>query len=296
MRVTNFAFAVGLAGIVAAGTAAFDEARAQQASSAAWPQTATANLIVPNNDEDFTRPETLVQLRYLYQTAPGSGSVPGTTRTVTTDALILRSDLRIDLAPQWTLALRGDLPLNAKNPITSNNPEGDYLYGLGDADVQAALIKTIDARWAAGAGLRIIAPTGTGDLTSGVWQTMPMMGARYMLPEISEGSFFTGLVRYNTSVAGNPAAKYISNLQFAPTLNINLPDRWFVTFYPSPDIRINYGDAITGQTGRLFLPFDFAVGRNVTKTITMSLEASAPVVDQYPIYHFKTVARLNMKF
>ena len=44
--------------------------------------------------------------------------------------------------------------------------------------------------------------------------------------------------------------------------NIGLPDRRFLTFYPSPDIRINYGDPITGQTGRLFLPFDVRVGPN----------------------------------
>jgi hypothetical protein len=274
---------------------AHSEVVAQQASSVSQ-QSPTTSSAVENNGEDFTRPETLFQLRYLYQTAPGSGSEPGTTHTVTTDALILRSDLKIDVAPQWTVVLRGDLPLDAKNPIASDNPNGDYLYGLGDADVQAALIRTIDSRWATGAGLRIIAPTGTGDLTSGVWQAMPIAGVRYMLPEISPGSFFTGLVRYDLSVAGNPDAKYISNLQLAPTLNINLQDRWFLTFYPSPDIRINYGDPVAGQTGRLFLPFDFMVGRNLSKTTTVSLEVSAPLVDQYPVYDFKMVARLNIKF
>jgi hypothetical protein len=151
-------------------------------------------------------------------------------------------------------------------------------------------------RWAAGAGLRVVGPTGTDGLTSGTWQALPMVGARYMLPEISAGSFFAGLVRYAVGFAAEPGAKNISNLQFAPTLNIFLPSRWFVTFYPSPDIRINYGDPITGQTGRLFLPFDFMVGRDIGKDITMSLEVSVPVVNQYPVYDFKTVARLSLKF
>ena len=75
-----------------------------------------------------------------------------------------------------------------------------------------------------------------------------------------------------------------------------MPSQWFVTFYPSPDIRINYGDPITGQTGRLFMPLDLMVGRNVTKDTTLSLEVSAPMVNQYPVYDFKTVARLNVKF
>jgi hypothetical protein len=287
--------AVHLASVAAICVVLANEADAQQAPTS--PQQATnAGAAGENNGEDFTRPETLFQLRYLFQTAPGKGSEPGTIRTVTTDSAILRSDVKIDFAPQWTLALRGDLPLTVKDAITSTDPTGGYAYGLGDADVQAALIKTIDSRWAAGAGLRIVAPTGTGGLTSATWQALPIVGARYMLPEISDGSFFTGLVRYDVSFAPEPGAKNISNLQFAPTLNINLPDRWFVTFYPSPDIRINYGDPITGQTGRLFLPFDFAVGRNLTKETTVSLEVSAPMVNQYPVYDFKTVARLNIKF
>src|SRR5262249_11169342 len=60
------------------------------------------------------------------------------------------------------------------------------------------------------------------------------------------------------SFAGDPTKKNISNLQLWPMLNINLPDHWFFTLYPSADIRVNYGDPVTGQTGRLFLPFDFS--------------------------------------
>jgi len=147
-----------------------------------------------------------------------------------------------------------------------------------------------------GAAIRIIAPTGAPDLTSGKWQALPIVGVRYMLPELSEGSFFTGLARYDVSFAGDPSKRNISNLQIAPTLNIMLPDHWFVTFYPDPDIRINYGDPIAGQTGRLFLPMDFLVGRDLTKTITMSLEIGVPMIKDYPVYDFKTVTRLNIKF
>jgi hypothetical protein len=273
--------------------APLDQAKAQQPATASQSGAAAA---IENNDEDFTRPENLIQLRDIYQTAPGSGSVPGTTRTVTTDTAALRSDLKFDLAPQWTLALRGDLPFVGKNSITADNPTGELIDGLGDADVQAALIRQIDTRWAAGAGVRIIAPTGAPDLTSGKWQALPIVGARYMLPELSEGSFFTGLVRYDVSFAGDPSKRNVSNLQVAPTLNVMLPDRWFVTFYPDPDIRINYGDAITGQTGRLFLPMDVLVGRDLTENLTLSLELSVPIVKDYPVYDFKAVTRLNMKF
>jgi hypothetical protein len=270
---------------------AADQAEAQQGQTAS---SATAGA--DNNGQDFTRPQNLFQLRYEYRTAPGSGSVPGTIRTVTTDSVILRSDLKFDIAPQWTFALRGDLPFVERNPITADNPLGEFIDGLGDADVQAALIKTLNARWAAGAAVRIIAPTGSPDLTSGRWQALPIVGARYMLPELGPDSYVTGLVRYDVSFAGDPSKRNISNLQLAPTLNIDLPKRWFVTFYPNPDIRVNFGDPITGQTGRLFLPFDFMMGRTMMKDVTVSLEIGVPMIRDYPVYDFKAVTRLNVKF
>ena len=270
---------------------AADQAEAQQGQTAS-----SANAGADNNGQDFTRPQNLFQLRYEYRTAPGSGSVPGTIRTVTTDSVILRTDLKFDIAPQWTLAVRGDLPFVDRNPITADNPLGEFIDGLGDADVQAALIKTLNARWAAGAAVRIIAPTGAPDLTSGRWQALPIVGARYMLPELGPDSYVTGLIRYDVSFAGDPSKRNISNLQLAPTLNIDLPKRWFVTFYPNPDIRVNFGDPITGQTGRLFLPFDFMVGRTVMKDVTVSLEIGVPMIRDYPVYDFKAVTRLNVKF
>ena len=164
------------------------------------------------------------------------------------------------------------------------------------ADIQAALIRQFDSRWAAGAGLRFVAPTGAEDITSGKWQALPVAGARYSLPELSAGSYAEALLRYDISFAGNPSKRNFSNLQLAPMLNINLPERWFVTLYPNTEIRVNYGDPVPGQSGRLFLPVDFMVGRNVTKTVTLSLEVSVPVIKDYPVYNFRTVTRVNMQF
>jgi hypothetical protein len=69
-----------------------------------------------------------------------------------------------------------------------------------------------------------------------------------------------------------------------------------VTFYPSNDIRINFGDPISGQTGRLFLPLDMSIGREVTDSLTISLEAGVPIINDYPVYNFKTELRMVMKF
>jgi len=259
-------------------------------SAAAVAQTATRqDLDTDSGALDFFRPPpNLFQAMTEYKTAPGS------TREVTTETLNLRYDHAFDLPSGWILATRSDLPLLAKNPISASNPAGDYVGGIGDVDVQAALIHDIDQRWAFGFGMRLVAPTGDDVLGSGKWQMMPIVGARLALPEIASGSYFEPLLRYDISVAGDPTKKSISNLQFAPTLNINLPDHWFVTLFPSPDIRINYGDPITGQTGRWFVPFDIRVGRKLTETVALSVEVGVPILRDYPVYDFKTQARLNV--
>ena len=113
--------------------AASQEADAAQPTSDASQDTKQES---ENNGQDFTRPQNLIQLRDTYETAPG------TTRQVTHDTLTLRADRWFNIAPQWQLALRVDLPFIAKNPINSENSDGDFLYGLGDAYTQAALIYT----------------------------------------------------------------------------------------------------------------------------------------------------------
>ena len=246
---------------------------------------------------DILNPENLFQLYYGVKTAPGSGP-NGTIRTVTTDTFKLRGDYAFDLSPDWQFVVRGDLPYLAKDPVNSSNPDGNFIYGLGDADVQGTIIHTFDSRWKAGVATRLITPSGDWDdgLGSGKWQIMPGAGIRYSLPEISSGSYFEPIARYDQSFAGSATAKAVSNLQFAPTVNISLPDRFFFTLYPSADIRWNFGPPATGQTGRLFLPFDAKIGRKFTKTINVSLEVGVPIIKQYPVYDFQSILRVNINF
>ena len=249
-----------------------------------------------NAGEDFFRPPTnLFQTIATYRTAPASGS-NGTITNVTTGTLDFRYDHAIDLAPLWILALRSDLPVLAKNPVSSTNPDGDYLFGVGDVDIQAAIIHDVSQRLAVGFGARLITPTGGDTFGSGKWQVMPVVGARYGLWEINSSSYFEPTFRYDVSFAGDPTRRNISNLQIGPTVNIGLPDQWYVSFYPSNDIRINFGDPITGQTGRLFLPFDFRVGRKLDGGAALSFELGVPIIKDYPVYNIKTQVRFNQTF
>jgi hypothetical protein len=230
----------------------------------------------------------MFQLEHEYRTAPGSNG------DVTTERFNVRYDHTFDLTPTWMLVTRTDLPFLAKDATSSSNPNGNFLYGIGDADTQAAIIHNLDERWAVAFGMRLIAPTGAEPLGSGKWQVMPIVGFRVALPEISSSSYFEPILRYDVSVAGDPTSKNISTLEFGPAFNIGFPDRWFVTFFPSQDIRINYGDPVTGQTGRLFLPFDARVGKKVSDNVTASLEVGVPIIKDYPVYNFKSQFRLNV--
>ena len=288
-------FASSLAGSALAAipaVAVAQQAQAPTADSAADQLTQDQR---PAPEGDVLAAKSLFQLYFATKTAPGSGP-NGSISTVTTDTFKLRADRSVALTPDLQLALRGDLPFLAKNPLNSGNPNADYLYGVGDADVQAALIHDIDARWKAGFGARLIMPTGDDNLGSGKWQIIPIVGARYSMPDVGWGMYFEPLLRYDVSFAGDPAKRSISNLQFAPTVNLSFPDGWYFAFYPEPDIRWNFGEAVTGQTGRLFLPFDARVGHKFTKTLTVSLEVGVPIINQYPVYDLKTELRVDLRF
>jgi hypothetical protein len=158
------------------------------------------------------------------------------------------------------------------------------------------LIRTLSNRWAYGFGARLVAPTATDSVGTDRWQIMPAAGIRYSFLEINADTYFVPVVRYAISFGSNPTARTIREPQIAPTLNIGLPDNWFVTLYPSNDIRINFGTPISGQTGRLFLPFDTAIGKKVTDNLIVSLEGSVPIVKDYPVYDFKIEMKVTWQF
>jgi hypothetical protein len=49
------------------------------------------------------------------------------------------------LTQQFSIAC-GDLPFVIRDPLTADNPAGQYVSGLGDADVQAALTQQFDSQ------------------------------------------------------------------------------------------------------------------------------------------------------
>ena len=80
------------------------------------------------------------------------------------------------------------------------------------------------------------------------------------------------------------------------TVNINLPHDLFLTLYPSPDIRWNYGTPVHGQTGPFFLPLNFMIGWKPTEHTVISAEFGIPIIKEFPVYTFKTQLRIGYLF
>lgn len=243
-----------------------------------------------NNGFDITRPQTAFEARGLDQTSSND------TSRINKAELLLRVESKIPLDTDWRLGVLAEVPLVEKRTTDFEPPSVDHDFGLGDGVFQTFVAHDINERWAFGVGARVSAQTGADSLGSGEWQVMPGLGVRYSLTEWGADSYFVPTMRYALSIPGNPGARRISEPQIAPTLNIDLPGPFFITFYPSHDIRINCGAPIAGQTGRLFLPFDALIGVRLTDKVQLSLEGSVPIVKDYPVYNVKADARLRIVF
>ena len=150
--------------------------------------------------------------------------------------------------------LPGEIPVVSTNGVTPENPTGATVSGFGNVLTQAWIVHDLDQRWAVALGGQLIAPTSTNGVASDAWEQVTGLVVRAMLPEISSGSYFAPQARYGIDFEGNDDGRMLRQLRIAPTFNINLPHNLFFTLYPSPDIRLNYGTPVWGQTGRLFVP------------------------------------------
>jgi hypothetical protein len=241
--------------------------------------------------DDVTRPVRSFDLRYRFEDQ-------SVTKQKDFQYLTPRLNWRLDFGPEWRVGLRLDMPIVAANQLSSSNQDGSYQVGMGRILGQAFIGHAFTDRWAAGIGGQLVSPAlSGGEFGSKAWDLLPGGAVRYMLPELGSGSYFIPLLRYDISSSiDETTGRRNRNLQFAPELKIALPEMWFVELYPSPDIRINFGKAIPGQTGPLFVPIDVMVGRNLTEKTLISLEVSAPVIRDYPVYLFKIEARISTRF
>jgi hypothetical protein len=248
------------------------------------------------NGGDITRPQNQLDVRFQYRTSwqPDTRTQQG--------RMLLRITSKIKLDAGWRAGFFAEVPFVDKKTMTfdssdsGNSSTSENKFGIGDASFQAYLAHDLDQNWAFGFGARGVGPSAQDSLGSGKWQIMPGLGVRYSFIDLGPDTYFVPVIRYVLSVAGDPTRRNIRQAQISPKLNIGLSERWFITLYPSYDVRINYGPAVPGQTGRLFLPFDVAVGREISKGVQLSLEVSVPIIRDFPVYNFKTEIRMVARF
>jgi hypothetical protein len=246
--------------------------------------------------DDPTHPLSRIELLDRFTEAPGPGVADGTTKHVDTNTPFGRIDAPFRLAPQWELNFRVEMPVVSTDPVTPENPSGRIISGFGNVLGQAWIVHDIDQRWAVALGGQLIAPTSTNGVASDAWEQVTGFVVRAMLPEISSGSYFAPQIRYGIDFEGNDNGSLLRQLRIAPTLNINLPHNLFFTLFPSPDIRLNYGTPVWGQTGRFFLPANFMIGWKPNEHTVISAEFGIPIIKDFPAYSFKTQLRIGYLF
>lgn len=241
-----------------------------------------------NHGEDITQPVDRFDVRVQYETLPDVTWDGKTYDDISQDTLTLRSDLVFFSTPNQ-LALRFDVPLVRNNKPDKDNRDGSTESGLGDVLMQAIYVRSFDARWAGGIGMRTILPTATAEgLGTGKWQLVPTVAVRANLPEISRGSYAGLAVREFVSVAGSSKRSDIRKLQFEPQLNIVLPDRWLLNF--SPECAYNL------ETDAWFVPLDIMVGKKFGTSWVASLEYQYGLVTEDDSYNQWVEARIGYFF
>ena len=245
---------------------------------------------VLNNGQDITRPLTRFDVRYQFQRLPSPAD--GNSNIAT-----LRADHPFTLTSDLKFTARFDMPFVVSTATGPDNLDGSTKVGFGDLLAMGLLIYKLSDRFACAAGAQFTFPTAsTDEMGSGKYTVLPTLGVRMDLHEISRGSLAALITRYNTDYAGNSDRSHISELQFAPMVVINLPQRWFVNLFPSTDIRYNLANEKPGDKGRWFIPADFMVGKMLNKTTVASLEVSIPIIKDYNVYDFKMEARVGFFF
>lgn len=246
-----------------------------------------------NNGQDITKPLARLDLRYEYQNAPIATSHHDDTHLIT-----FRVDKPVELNSEWLLAMRFDLPVMFTDRLSKDNTRGDTRFGLSDVLGQALLVHTPGPDFAWAAGAQLVFPTATEEeMGLGKYRVVPTVGLRWTTNDIYQGSWIALAGRWDKDFAESRSdSTKVNELQFAPVINIPLPDYWFVNLFPSTDIRYNMGDKRDGDSGRWFVPANAMIGKMLSKDVVSSLEVGVPIIDDYQVYDFKVEARLGFFF
>ena len=246
-----------------------------------------------NNGQDITKPLTRLDIRYEYQNSPFLEGSHDDAHIIT-----FRLDKPFKLSSQWQIAARLDLPVMFTDRTSKDNTQGNTHFGLSDILAQALVVHTPSPDFAWAAGAQLVFPTaGEAEMGAGKYRVVPTVGARWTTNEIYSGSWIALAGRWDKDFAeSRSTSTQVNELQFAPVINIPLPDYWFVNLFPSTDIRYNLGDKREKDSGRWFVPLNFMIGKMLSKDIVSSIEIGVPIINDYHVYDFKVETRFGFFF
>jgi len=234
-----------------------------------------------NTGQDITKPLSRFDVRYKYKQTTGDYDTSLTT---------LRLDKPFMLDGGWQLSTRFDLPLVRSDVPSRDNPNGDYEAGAGDFLTQFLFIAPPKGRWAYGFGTQVIFPTGSQDqMGTGKYQLVPTVATVYYPERWSKGSFLGVVIRDGFDIAGKDDRNDIHELYVQPLVNVNLPERWFVTL--APEMKMNWKD-----DNKWFVPFDVTLGKMLNKSTVASVGFKQAIVNDYDLYDWEIEFRVGFFF
>ncbi|HCU90700.1 MAG TPA: hypothetical protein DGR97_12190 [Gammaproteobacteria bacterium] len=234
-----------------------------------------------NLGQDATRPRSRLDLRVQYQ-------------QVESDVELVRLTARIDqpitIGNGWKLNTRVSQGFFFSDLPSSDNIDRETEEGFGDLLTQAFFIPPSDSNVSFGFGLRAIFPTATQDqLGSGKYSLVPIGVVLHFPTWLASGSFIGVGVRNQVGFGGDKDRKDINELQIAPIVNIRLPRKSFVSFFPT--IRRDWKNQ-----NDVFVPFDLAFGRAIGRGKIGSLRLQVPLIDKQNRYDWTLEARVTFLF
>lgn len=236
---------------------------------------------VETSGGDITRPSQRFDFRFERESKPDER----------TTKLTLRYDHPVLLSHRWRLNLRMDVPFAWVNHRGEHDEEHADTSGISDVLLHAVLAHYVKENEGLAFGSELIIPTAANEsLGKGKWRLRPMAGYRWSLSQLGEDGFFQLIARYDFSFAGKDSRSKVSELQFAPNVEIDLGHSAYLSFYPSADIRYDL------VRDKLFVPVDIEVGKSFGRLV-MSLEVAKAIVhEDHAPYDWRAEGRIGMRF
>ena len=205
-------------------------------------------------------------------------------------SLTAQVDHPISFGNGWKLNTRVSQEFFFSDFPGSDNIDREMEEGFGELLTQTFFIPPSDGKISFGFGWRAQFPTATQDqFGTGKYRLTPIGVILHFPSWLPAGSFVGVGIRNEIGFGGNEDRDDINELQIAPTANISLPGKSFVSFFPT--IRRDWkGD------NDVFFPFDIEYGRAIGISKVGSLRLQVPMINEQDRYDWTLEARVTFLF